>query len=329
MTNARTISPALQEHLDTGATTLTMLVKVTPRDPNYPPFGICMLDRDIAYDDGDGAILYAARTGMVPSAMVASAGTDIGNADFKHLVAPQFEAEVSEELIRAGVYDYAWYRALIVNYEDLTMGHIEAPAGFGQVGQISIDNRGLTFHMELTDITKLLKQTITEVDSITCRATFGSQPIGTGGGVVEERFPCGKDLSTLWSTTKTVTSVSLETTITFTASALGAAAGHYVPGMVKWITGNNAGRQQGVEDQTAGGQISLNTAAMFPIQVGDTFQIREDCTRWVENDRGCKYHFASISGTEWKNHYRGEPFIPISDGDAISTPGATVGTGSA
>lgn len=326
MSNERTISAELQEHLDSGATTLTMLIKITPRNPEYPAFGIAMLDRDVIYDDGDGEILYAARIGMDPSAMVQSAGTDIGNAEFKHLMAPQFSAEVSEELIRAGVYDYAWYAAMIVNYEDLTMGHIEAPAGFGQVGQLTIDNRGLSFQMELTDLTKLLKQTITEVDSITCRATFGSQPIGTGGGVVEERFPCGKDLAPLWSATKTVTSVSLEPTITFTASALGAASGHYVPGMVRWITGRNAGRQQGVEDQTAGGQITLNTATMFPVEVGDTFQIREDCTRWKDGDRGCKYHFGE---PEWKNHYRGEPFIPIADGDAISTPGATVGTGDA
>lgn len=326
MANARTISPELQEHLDSEQTTLTLLVKITPRDPNYPPFGIAMLDQDVTYDDGDGAITYSASIGMVPSNMVASAGTDVGNSQFRHLMAPQYSAEVSEELIRAGVYDYAWYSAVIVNYLDLSMGHVEAPAGFGQVGQFKIDSHGQSFLMELTDLTKILKQTITEVDSITCRATFGSQPIGTGGGVVEEKFPCGKDLAPLWSATKTVTSVSLEPTITFTASGLGAAAGHYVPGMVKWMTGMNAGRQQGVEDQTVGGQIGLNTATMFPIEVGDTFQIREDCTRWKDGDRGCKYHFGV---PEWKNHYRGEPFIPIADGDAISTPGATVGTGDA
>lgn len=326
MSNARTISAALQEHLNTGATTLTMLIKVTPRDPNYPPFGISMLDADVTYDDGDGELLYAARIGMVPAAMVSSAGTDIGNSQFKHLMAPQFEIDVSEELIRAGVYDYAWFRAMVVNYEDLTMGHIEVPSGFGQVGQLTIDNRGLSFQMELTDLTKLLKQTITEVDSITCRATFGSQPIGTGGGVVEERFPCGKDLAPLWSANQTVTSVSLEPTITFTASALGVGADVFVPGMVKWMTGRNAGRQQGVEAQTAGGQITLNTATMFPVEVGDQFQIRRDCTRWKDGANGCKYHFGE---PEWKNHYRGEPFIPIADGDAISTPGATVGTGDA
>lgn len=324
MTNARTISPELQAHLDGEATTLTILVKVTPRDPNYGAFGFTMLDQDVTYDDGDGVIVYRAPIGMIPANMISSAGTDVGNSQFKQLLAPQYELDVSEELIRAGVYDYAWYSAVVVNYNDLTMGHIEAPAGFGQVGQFTIDSRGMSFQMELTDLTKLLKQTITEVDSITCRATFGSQPIGTGGGVVEERFPCGKDLSSMWSVTKTVTSVSLEPNITFTASALGAAALFYVPGMIKWMTGRNAGRQLGVEDQTAGGQITLNTATMFPVEVGDTFQIREDCTRWVYEDRGCKYHFGD---PEWKNHYRGEPFIPIADGDAISTPGATVGTG--
>lgn len=324
MSNERTISAALQEHLDGGMTTLTVLIKVVPQDPKFDAFGITNSNNDIDYNDGDGLLTYSAAVGMVPANLVTTSSMEVGNSEFGHLI-PEFSIPVDEELIRAGVYDYAEYTIYVVNYEDLTMGHWIPPAGHGQTGQLSIDNRGLSFKMELTDDTKRLKQTIVEKDSITCRAIFGSQPIGTGGGVVEQRFPCGKDLTPLW-TSGTVTSVGLESNRTFTASGLGLAANSQVPGMVQWLTGENANRQFEVEEQSGGGTISLWNETQFPIQIGDTFRIRPDCTKWIDGTNGCKFHFGE---PEWKNHYRGEPFIPIADADAINTPGATVGTGSA
>jgi uncharacterized phage protein (TIGR02218 family) len=240
---------------------------------------------------------------------------------------PQFSIPISEELIAAGVYDYATYTIYLVNYEDLSMGHVIMPAGFGQTGRMTVDASGLAFKTELTDLTKQLKQNIVEKDSITCRAIYGSQPIGTGGGVVEQRFPCGATLE--WSSTQTVTAVGEESNRTLTASGLGAAANAYVPGMLEWLTGRNAGHSYEVESQDASGNISLWTETQFPIQAGDTFRIRHDCTKWVYGTHGCQDNFSAVSPVEWKLHYRGEPFIPISDADAINTPGATIGTGDA
>lgn len=327
MANARTISPQLQDHLDSGMTTLCALIRVEPRDPKYSVFGITSLDRDVAYDDGQGDIVYSASVGMIPANLESTAAMDVGNSQFQHLI-PEFSVPIDEDLIKAGVYDYAWYTVYIVNYEDLTMGHWIPPAGFGQVGQLSVDDRGLSFKMELTDLTKLLKQTIVEKDSITCRAIFGSQPFGSSDSsetFVEQRFPCGKDLSGLW-TNFTVTTVGLESNRTFQAGALGLPANTAIPGMVQWLTGDNANRQIEVESQDGSGNISLNYETQFPIQVGDTGRIRPDCTKWIDGTNGCKFHFGE---PEWKNHYRGEPFIPISDADSANTPGATIGTGSA
>lgn len=324
MSNARTISAALQEHLDGGMTTLAVLIKVVPQDPKFDAFGITNSNKDVEYNDGEGLLTYSAAVGMVPANLVTLASMEVGNSEFAHLI-PEFSIPIDETLIRAGVYDYAEYTIYIVNYEDLSMGHLIPPAGHGQTGRLSIDNRGLSFTMELTDDTKKLKQTIVEKDSITCRAIFGSQPLGTGGGVVEQRFPCGKDLTSLW-TNGTVTSVGLETNRTFTASALGLPANTAIPGMVQWLTGDNANRQFEVESQSGAGVVTLGFETQFPIQTGDTFRIRPDCTKWIEGVNGCKFHFGE---PEWKLHYRGEPLIPISDADAINTPGATVGTGSA
>lgn len=328
MSNERTISPELQAHLDSGTTTTTILIRIDPPDPKFDSFGMTKLDKDVIYDDGAGELTYSASIGMVPAELVTGEAMDVGNSEFDHLL-PQFSIPINEDLIRAGVYDYATYTIYLVNYEDLSMGHVIMPAGYGQVGRMTVDASGMAFKAEFTDLTKELKQNIVEKDSITCRAIFGSQPIGSSdssGDVIEQRFPCGKDVSGLW-TDGTVTTVGLESNRTFTDSGLGLAADADVPGIVKWETGANAGRTFEVESQDAAGVVTLGFETQFPIENGDTFRIRPDCTKWVYGHNGCQEHFSDVSPVEWKLHYRGEPFIPLSDADAINTPGATVGTG--
>lgn len=313
----RPIPAALQAHLDSGVTTTTLIMRIDPQNPDFPSIGCTLLDRDVIYDDGDGEVVYQAPIGMVPAALVATSDMGVNNSEIQHLI-PEWDANIDEQALNAGVYDFAWFSLYRVNYEDLTMGHVVED--HGQLGQVRVEN-GLTFWNELTSLAKLLKTPIVEKDSITCRAIFGSQPIGTGGGVVEQRFPCGKDVEPLFSDETAVTAVGFETSRTFTASGLGAAENTYVPGMLVWLTGANAGRTHEVEEQTAGGEISMTFETMFPVETGDTFKIRPDCTKWKDGANGCKFHFGD---TEWKLHYRGEPHIPISDGDALNTPGATV-----
>ncbi len=318
---SRSVPSALQAHLDSGATTTTLLLKIVPRAPEYPPVGITALDRDVPYDDGEGdssEVVYHAVVGMVPAAVQQSLSMGVDNTEFKHLIS-EYGLALEEADIVAGVYDYAEFVLMLVNYEDTSMGHVEIMRG--ELGQMRIE-QGMAFWTEQTSMVKRLKQSIVEKDSLTCRAIFGSQPIGTVDAEVTQRFPCGFDTSALW-TAGTVTSVGLETNRTFTASALGLAANACVPGMLRWTTGANAGRAYEVEAQDGDGVVSLTFETMFPIDAGDTFEIRPDCTKWKDGHNGCK----SFWGDDWVLHYRGEPYIPVSDADAINTPGATVGTG--
>lgn len=311
------VPSALQAHLDKGATTMTLLMRVDPQNAAYSPFGCTLLDRDVTFDDGELELVYRAPIGMIPATMVAAADMGVNNSEIQHLI-PEGDLDVNEEALNAGAYDFAWYTLYWVNYEDLSMGFVVLD--HGQLGQVRVQN-GVTFWSELTSLSKLLKTPIVEKDSITCRAIFGSQPIGTGGGVVEQRFPCGKDAEALFTGPHAVTEVGFEASRTFRAAALGLPENTCVPGMLVWLTGANAGRTHEVEAQDAAGVISMTFETMFPVQVGDTFKIRPDCTKWKEGPNGCKFHFP---GQTWKLHYRGEPHIPISDGDALNTPGATV-----
>jgi uncharacterized phage protein (TIGR02218 family) len=312
----RAISAALQAHLDSSATTTTVLIRFDPVVPGVPAFGATLLDRDLVYDDGGGSLTYRASIGMVLSQIATSGGMDVDNAEAEHLL-PEFDLDITEAAISAGAFDFAEFTMMLVNYEDLSMGHVVMPSGHGQVGRIQVVD-GLSWVPELSGLTKLLKQSIVEKDSLSCRAIFGSQPKGSGAPV-EQRFPCGKDTTGMW-VEKAVTSVGAESNRTFTASALGAAAGTYVPGMLRWLTGANTGRSIEVEEQAADGTIDLAFETMFPVEVGDTFEIRPDCTKQVNGPNGCKFHFA----TEWVLHFRGEPLIPVADADQINAPGASM-----
>lgn len=317
----RTIPIALQAHLDTGMTTVTHLIRIDPVTAGYDPVGVTLLDRDVVYDDGDGEITYLAAIGMIPASLDTSLDMTVDNTEIQSLV-PEFDLPISEADIIAGVYDFAKMTIYMVNYESLSDGHVVL--GYGTTGQMRVQ-QGLSFWTEYTALSKQLKQSIVEKDSLTCRAIFGSQPIGSpadsaGEFPVMQRFPCGKDAQALFTGPHTVTAVDAEFNQGFTASGLGAAEDTYVPGMLEWLTGTNRGRTHEVETQSAGGHIEMTFQTMFPVEIGDTFRIRPDCTKWVEEHNGCKFHF----GTDWVLHYRGEPYIPVQDSDQINTPGASV-----
>lgn len=323
MSGNRPISTDLQNAIASRSVSLTALMKISPVAPGASPIGITKLDVDFTYDDGTDEVTYSAMTGMVPANMLATSSMTVGNSETKGLLLPQYSVPVVAEDIYAGVYDNAAYTVYIIDFEHPEYGHWIPPDGHGVVGRVTVDDRGQSFVMEMTDPTKWLKQSVVDNWSRTCRAIFGSQPLGTGGGVVEEEQPCGFDASTLWSGTQTVTSLGVESTRTFTASGLGAGEGFYVPGLLEWLTGDNAGRKEMVRSQSSGGVISLKFPMYYAVQAGDTFRIRPDCTRIKDGTNGCKDHWEVITAVEWKKHYRGEPFTPVADGDSLTTPGAS------
>lgn len=171
MAGSRYIPIQLKEHLRKDATTTTLLVKISPVTPGFPEYGVTMLDRDVTY----GGLVYHACIGMQPPDLMSSGSLEAGADTIDHLL-PEFDIpELTEEAIRAGAYDYASYAIYLVNYEDLTQGHVTL--GGGSIGQVTIRSDGLSFVNELRGLAAALKQSICEKDSLTCRAGF-SEPIG-------------------------------------------------------------------------------------------------------------------------------------------------------
>jgi len=315
----RHCSAEFQAHLDSGATTVSLQLKISAVTPGVAPYGVTDLDREVTYD----GLTYSAAVGMVASAVAFSANMSVDNAEATSLM-PEYDVPVSEADIRAGVYDYAEFELFLVNYEDLSMGHLTLQEG--TIGQVSIDANGLSFVNELRGLGAQLKQSVCEKDSLTCRAIYGSQKAGSATPGPIQRFPCGKD-ATAQLVSGTVAEVGLENTLTFKLASTTLVADALNPGMVLFTTGLNAGLSREIESNTVDGWITLRFEAMFPIAPDDELQYRPDCNKVARDEvKGCKapHHW----GAFWVEHFQGEPDIPIGDAGSMETPGASSSPGS-
>jgi uncharacterized phage protein (TIGR02218 family) len=311
------------DDLASESSTTTGLLRIDPVTPGFASYGVTVLDQDITYNDGLSLLTYRAAIGMIPHTIIHSSDMAIDNSETAHLL-PEFDIpELNEADIRAGAYDYATFRFYLVNYEDLSQGHVQLHGG--TIGQVSIRSDGLSFVNELRGLVAQLKQSLCEKDSLSCRAIFGSQPTGslTPGPQVSFGW-CGFDATTLLESGE-VADVGLETTLSFQVSdSAGWSADHLAPGVVKFLTGSNAGRTFEIDSNTDDGWITLQHETGFEIGEGDQLEYRPDCSKVARDDvKGCRHHF----GAEWVLHLRAEPDIPVADEGALQTPGATVGPG--
>lgn len=318
---SRYIPLPLKEHLRSGARTVCWILRISPVTPGHSDYGMAELDDDVFYDDGDGLLKYSGVSGFESSTLVGTAELTSDSSEAKGLL-PAYDIPVTEESLRAGAYDFANYWLYLVNYNDLTMGHVTLQRG--TIGQVSIRDSGLSFINELRPLAAKLKQSVCEKDSLTCRAVFGSQPPGsTVPGPQVDRGWCGYPAESLL-VGGTVIEAGLEPHTLFKVGPFVEAAGALAPGMLRFLTGRNAGREIEITDNDSEGWITVAYDLPYPVDVDDEVEYRVDCTKHARDDnKGCRHHFES----EWVLHFRGEPDIPIGDEGAMSVPGAGVGAG--
>lgn len=300
------------------ASAFTGLLKVGPlRDASY--ITVTSLSQDITYDDGTGSgpLVYVASTGMELSNLSSSADLSVDNAEAKTLMPVYPAPGITPAMIDRGELDAVHYVVYEVNYLDLSEGH-EIMAS-GPIGEQTVHRSGL-ITIELRSWSQYMKQrSVVEYYSTTCRATFGSMPIGTGGGVVEERKPCNYNVEPEW-VDFTVDSVGTETVreLTISGGGLSIAANYYAPGLMEFETGDNEGQQREVESYAADGTVTLLMTTRNPIQVGDTGRIRRRCSLRWSGHNSC----TTFTNKPW---FRGEKDIPIGDSLALNVPGVAGG----
>lgn len=315
---SKSISPALLAHKSSSASTLCLLQLIGPL-PDASYVGLTDHDKDVVYNPStfdasqpDVDQTFFAHTGTQLSTLSSANDLSVDNGESQTLVEVFPAQGITIAMVDSGKLDGVPYVVYLINYKDLTMGH-EIMAS-GPIGEVRVQRGGLiTF--ENRSWSQFLKQnSVCELDSLSCRVKkFGSQ-------IGDERFPCGYDLSAEVVSPVAVTSVGAETVREFTCSALSQADDFFAPGLWVWTSGDNVGTSQEIETFTAGGVIALQFITRNPIQVGDMGHPRRDCTRQFVGHNGCEEFFDDLRGA----HFRGEPFIPVSDTIALSVPGASL-----
>lgn len=302
MSVVRAISVALQAHLDGPATTTTRLLKITTK--SGVEFGLTTLDQNVTYDDGatsSGALTYIATNGFDPQTFSADTGFSVGNSEAQALISDEIPG-VTLAMVEGGEFDDATWICYLVNFKDLSMGHVILDAG--DVGQVTT-KFGMLWIPELLSYVCRLKQPIGGVWSLRCRAEFGTPAASQTG--------CGVDVTSYW-VYGTVSSVGAESDRQFTGSAIQDSSGiPAYPGRVQFLTGDNAGREFSTE-VVSSLTVTLAESTNYAISIGDTYRIRPDCLkRYTEDCIGI-----------WNNgpNFKGEPLIPLGDSAEVLTPSA-------
>ena len=279
----RTLDPALQEHLSSGATTLAMCWRITRRDGFV--LGFTDHDRPLAFEDTQ----FLPDSGADGSAMATSADLSIDNSDIEGALSAD---ALSADDLAAGRYDGASVEVFRVNWAAPDMRVLLKT---GVIGEVSRD--GDVFKAELRGVSTALNQPVGRVFQRLCDVNVGSSR-------------CGVDLSDPAFMTNGVVS-ALVGEGQFIASGFEAFdAQWFAHGLLRWQTGENAGAAAHIKTQEENGAVSLWLPPGATIAVGDSFSASTGCDKRFET---CRDKFSNSV------NYRGFHLMPGND-FAVSYP---------
>jgi hypothetical protein len=157
----KSVSAALEAHLGEETTTLATCWRITRTDG--VEFFFTDHDRDLDFEGN----LYLASTGYSRTAIANDASLAVDNLDVEGV----FDAaEITEQDLRAGLFDHAEVRVFLVNWTNLGQGALRMRRGW--FGEVTLSEQGF-FRTELRGMTQALSQRIGELYSPECRADLG------------------------------------------------------------------------------------------------------------------------------------------------------------
>ncbi len=267
----KNISNALKNHISQEVTTLASCILLKLRDGAL--IGFTSLDQDIEFE----GVLYESCMGV--DILGANTQNDLSNddLDFTSVIDSPL---MDEKELRAGRFDHAEVSAFLVNYEDLTQGRLMLR--FGYLGEIKHSNG--RFEGKVHGLGKKLDKVQGDLYSKICRAKFGDSK-------------CGFDTS---SVTFTGVVSAVESNKEFTDSTRAEDSGHFDNGVIKFISGANAGQSIEIKKSFAE-RVTLMMALPYDIAVGDSYEITQGCDRVFST---CVERYNNAI------NFRAEPHIP-------------------
>lgn len=299
----RTIPIQLAASLATGRTSLCFLTKMVLKDGTVLAF--TTLDAPVTYADGpDGPLVYAPLRTLSMSQQVNSASLAVDTLVGMGLIQT---GGITEQQIRAGIFNHARFWVYRVNFLGLDEGHYIWASG--RTGETTFSENG--FNVELRSKTQQLKQPISEAYELTCTVEYGSPP-------------CGKEFEWFDAEVDSVDPVEPDRIFTAIGGTDWPGDNRFVQGVVRVISGDNAGAEIEIESQTVdtdGDLIELLLPMPYPLAPGDQLQFRIDCNKRARDAvGGCLSPLRW--GSDWVVHHRGFPDIPVADSVSLQFPGA-------
>ena len=280
----RTISVALQAHLESEVTTVALCWMIKRRDAVVTAF--TDHDESIVYD----GVTYTPLESGSPSNYRQNSGLATNNIDMEMSFA---STSSLDEHLRAGLYDYAEVWTFRINWADTSMGIIKL--AYGRLGEVEI--RDNLARIEMRSLTQLLAVPIGRIYTPECDATLGD----TRCNVVMTTF----------TKTGTVGTVTSNKVFVLAGAAAGQAANYYDYGKITFSSGLNSGITLQIESYVAATNIvTLYEPMPFTVVAGDTFTAYAGCDRRFAT---CKDRFSN------KDNFRGFPHIPGMD-KALTVP---------
>lgn len=155
----RTLPAALQEHLDTGATTLCWCWRILRADGSA--FGFTDHDRDLSF----GGTIYEASSGFTATEIAGAVGLNVDTLDVESAVRSD---RLSEADLAAGLYDNASVEIWRVNWQDVSQRVLMRAGNLGEV------TRGAThFKAEVRGLAHELQQPKGRIIQFACDADVG------------------------------------------------------------------------------------------------------------------------------------------------------------
>lgn len=275
----KTVSTDLATHIGQEVTTLCTLWHITRKD-----------NKDFYFTDHDSNIIYQGNTYLSAVGYNRTAVSNTVDLSVDNLNVTGFidSSALTENELRAGLFDKARISVYVVNWADLTQGTIQVRRGW--IGEVTVDTAGM-FSTELRGMTQAYSQHILETYQPLCRADLGDAR-------------CKVDLTPFTDSATVATVSDLNRTFTVTTASTHV-DNWYKFGSVNWVTGDNKGLAMEVKAWTLSSKtIELFLAMPFEIKVGDTLNMIAGCDKTLHGVNGCFTKFNNVVNR------RAEDFVP-------------------
>jgi uncharacterized phage protein (TIGR02218 family) len=277
----RTVPAELQARLDSGATHLCRCWKIVRHDGTV--LGFTDHDRPLTFE----GVSFEASSGMDARALQTSTGLSVDNAQAVGAVSA---ASISEADIRAGRFDGAEVFHWLVDWQRPDLRVLLFRGTLGEMRR----SDGV-FEVELRGQAEVLNKPVGRSILRSCDRVLGDAK-------------CGFDLDTPEFSAEVEASAPGEGARIFAAGLSDFAADWFRHGLVRWLSGGNAGMRGAVKSDrllSDGTRVlELWQAPAAAIAAGDRLRVRAGCDKSAST---CRSKFGNLL------NFRGFPHLPGED----------------